>query len=223
MNKKILAISIAAVLVASFVLITPLGAVAQKAQQGNVLGKIKSNLQKIVSDLSDVANNVNFIREDLKFKKKFFEVHEAFCEDPIECSQGPIQGIQPGKDSRITLVAKCALPDEEDGTSPCAFNVESLILDITLKSGLGKCTTDRISVDGLDSDISEILLVDDDPTTDPGTSRKVNILLEADVPPIGASDEVNLVVTCTNTAFADIEFNGERPQAMTFDITLEDP
>ena len=211
MNKKILAVSMTAVLAISLLAtVSPFTAEANHrgSSSGNPTSRIIDNLQQINSGLFIVQNGVDFIREDLKIKKKFYEV----------TFDGKAQGIQGGKGNFITLVEEgCpgALPtelrQEEDGTIPCAFNVESLIVG-AFHSGNPECIVDHIVVDGVRSDLATPIDV---------TNRLVNILLEAGIMQLGASDTVQVDVDCFNTADVFVEFDGERPQISHFDITHE--
>ena len=205
MNKKILAVSMAAVLAISLLAtVSPFTAEANHrgSSSGNPTSRIIDNLQTINSGLFIVQNGVDFIREDLKIKKKFYEVTAEF--------KG--QGIQGGNDNLLTLEeVGCpeALPEgfspEPDGTIPCAFNVESLLV-ATEGGGDPSCIVDTITVDGLDSTFDAVDV----------SNRGVNLLIESGIPQIGASNTVAVHINCENTAFAFVEFNGERPQISHF-------
>ncbi len=210
MNKKILAITISAVLVIS--LLMPAGMNAQAKRVGteqNAISQITTNLQQIIGLLQGVNFDVNDVREDLKIKKKFFQ-------ETLDNGKG--QGLQGGTVNEVQLIAHgcpenlpSQLQEEPDGTVPCAFNVESLIVGTTGAGGSNpRCNVDTLQIDGLESNIPDVDV----------SNAKKNILLEDSIPSIGASHEVHVHVTCQNTAFIFVEFNGERPEITEFDVKL---
>jgi hypothetical protein len=219
MKKQILAATVAAILVVTFVgttMVSNVEAIHRGNTSGqNTLGKILTNLQTISSNL-DTANQAAVdIREDLKVKKKFHAEEDTFR----------IEGLQGTGDASAIILRKfiCELDFEEDGTDPCAFNVESIIVteeDVPGATATGDCVVDALIVDGLVSDIPDIATTTG--TGDDIQPRSANILLEADIPLIGASDEVGITIDCENLADITVAFTGERPQHMTFVIEEDD-
>lgn len=234
MKKQILAVTAAAILVAAFAAVA-LQQDADARHRGstsgsNIAGRILSNLQMITSDLSIIDNDASFIREDLKIKKRFYSVHseDGYLVGSTSLT-GAIQVTGNNQTHEILLVdngicfetlSNPALLDgqgpfapENDGSDPCAFNVESLIVETE-----GDCFIDNVVVDGLASPIDPLATTDD-----ANNPRDVNVFLESDIPVVGASDEVGFTIQCANLADVFVWWTGEQPQAMVFDVEVLAP
>jgi hypothetical protein len=131
MNKKILAISVSAVMAVA-VLASVLGnAVGQVSTENRTVAtmlKLTNIIKGQVTDYIDVGSN---IQEDLRFKQKFWQL-------VVEVSNADSVGIG------IT----CGFEDVDP--SACALNLESLQLQ-----GEGGVLVESITIDGVTTDISE--------------------------------------------------------------------
>ena len=189
MNKKILAISIAAVLVAGF-LATPLAAEAATAQS-KILKSILGLTETAKSQLENtILPTLDTIKEDLKFKKKFWQYEP--CEDLTHDGNGQIHPcwfVIDATEVQVEVV-NCGLKD----ITACAFNVESIQFKFP-----GACI-DHLEVDEADFKV------------DPGTCTPTNLLVDTGIGKIGASNEVSVFFDTPYTG--PVEFNGEKPQAM---------
>jgi hypothetical protein len=222
LDKKILAVSISAILVAGF-MIPSLTDFAQARHQKpagtTTLTDILNVLNDISAGLSAADNAGHQIEFDLKLKKKFWvEFEEFFVPD--------LQTVGP---KEITITGLCSLPEEQDGTDPCAFNMESFLIFIDIidenPTSADFCeVAENIIVDGVATEIGAVTIGE----IDLGEGNfefigSVNIMLEHDIGVIGASDTIGFDIDCNNDMLIFVEMNGERPQAMEFEFSAQEP
>lgn len=226
MERKILAASMAVVLVVAFVVPTMLDSAqarhTARPAGTNVLGDILNNLREAEETTWHVKATAHDIREDLKVKKKFYTITET---DEVTANQAFDPWL-------ITLEAICLLPEELDGTDPCAFNLESLLVTVALPNdSLPETSLDFCNVGAhpnlgllIDGVTSEIDVVTIGPAEINGDTfpLSTNVLAENSLPLIGASHEIGIFIDCQNSMIVTVEFNGERPQAMDFIVTFEE-
>jgi hypothetical protein len=186
MKKKILAVSIGAVLAVGFLTPALMNAQAQISSESRVLNSILALTEDINKKAQTVNNNLDNIDDDLLLKQKFWQVERYEVESP-----------------GFLLIANdgCEFAD----FTACAFNVESIQLDFadiwSLNNG-GGCVQFLI-VDSIMTDVSS-----------KGICTPTNLLVDLGVGKIGASEFVAVVFDSKNFTLT-VEWNGEKPQGMS--------
>jgi hypothetical protein len=185
MRKQILAVSIGAVLVISFVVPSMSSNVqAQVASESRVLQAILGLTEVVKGQSQALVETSDNIQDDLLFKKKFWQL--------------PIMSLPGNTTGRIEAVGivinSCPLNDE----SACAFNVESIQIPNQDKN----TRVDAIVVDGIATDIS-----------DKEVFSPTNLLVDTGIGQVGASGFV-AVGGIGNVFDSFPEFNGEKPQGL---------
>ncbi len=188
MNKKILAISVSAVLALAFVL-PAINANALTSAENKALKTILGLTQQAKDKLANnVQPTLTTVKEDLKFKQKFWQF------EPFPVFRKNIVGV---------AVESCELNDR----SACAFNVESIQIKPLVLGG----TNSQPS-----SNTAKFIIVDQVFADIPDVKAPTNLLVDTGIGQIGASDFVLVGAggTSSDTFTATVEFNGEKPQGM---------
>jgi hypothetical protein len=186
-NKKVLAVSISAVLAVGFLAPALMNAQAQVSSESRVLNTILALTQDSNKDAQRVNNNLDNIDDDLLLKQKFWQ-YEPYHEEA----------------NRIGIaVVGCDFEDE----SACAFNIES----IQLNCEPGGCAgVAAVMVDGVFSDVSGF----SEESGGTPVPTPTNLLVDLGVGKIGASDFVAILIEKDEAFFGKVEWNGEKPQGM---------
>jgi hypothetical protein len=202
-NKKILAVSISAVLTVGFLAPSLMNAQAQVSSESRVLNTILALTEDINRKAQTVHNNLDNIEEDLLLKQKFYQI--------VDESEGTHRFVLFKSPPSCPADVSVQCPNFDGGCafddpSACAFNVESIqFRPFDLEGGVNASPmapcVEAIIVDGAFTDVSG-----------KNICTPTNLLVDMGVGKIGAAMEV--VVVLDAPFVGNVEWNGEKPQGM---------
>jgi hypothetical protein len=221
MNKKMLAVSISAVLAVGFMAPAFMNAQAQVSSESRVLNTILALSNDINKKAQTLNNNLDNIDEDLLLKQKFWQSPPTECfidvteeEVHVDCNTVDDEGISASLNGPITRALVgfgpvnegCDFADE----SACAFNVESaqIVSEESIKVAA------IVTRDGVLTDISgKAIFTDTNLMVDMGIGKTGVSCCFIPLLEFFPGDEVTVEFS---------EFNGEKPQGMflEFDIVI---
>jgi hypothetical protein len=129
MNKKVLAVSIGAVLAIGFIAPAMMNAQAQVSTESATLKNILGIAKRVQKNVDITNSELSVIKDDLLLKKKFYQFH------PFTVSSA----------NSVALINDgCSFSDP----SACAFNVESILIeDFTSQVCVEEVIVDNVSTD----------------------------------------------------------------------------
>jgi hypothetical protein len=215
-NKKVLAVSIGAVLAASFLIPAFMNAQAQVSSESRVLNTILALTEDINKKAQLLNNNLDNIEDDLLLKQKFWQTPPFECiVEPFNNATGSFVflncdgfpepetvGFEGVESERFffgvgPLLNDCGFSD----SSACEFNVESAQIRSEPNRRIGLITTGRVITD----------------VTGKQIETPTNLMVDMGVGKVGAVGAFvpHVELFPDDQVLIDFhEFNGEKPQGM---------